>query len=312
MTANHARIDVHHHILPPDYVRLIGRDAIGRPAPCGVMPDWDVGTSLRVMDEGGIRSAVVSVSAPGVWQGDLGLAQRAARICNEFAAQMSADYPGRFGSLATLPLPDIKAALAELDFAVDVLKSDGIVLMTNYDGLYLGDPLFTPLFQECNRRRLIVYVHPTSCVHDMEVLPGIPAAMLEFPHDTTRSIVSLLNAGVFARFPDIRFIFSHAGGTLPFLLGRIAAMSTIIGKPGWVPQLHKLYFDTASAANPSAFQPLLRMTTVKQILLGTDFPFVPEAGVKATLDGLHRLGLNTDELQDIETNNARRLFSRFA
>lgn len=305
-----ACIDVHHHILPPEYVRLIGREAIGRPAPGGKMPDWDVASSLQMMDKFGIRTAVVSVSAPGLWQGEIARAKRAARVSNEFAAQMVADHPERFGYFAAIPLPDMPAALAELKHAVETLKCDGICLMTNYDNRYLGDSAFQPLLAEANRRRLPVYVHPTVCSCDLDVLPGIPASMIEFPHGTTRTIVSLLASGAFTRYPDIRFIFSHAGGTLPFLVERI--MARAFAQPGWREQLRGLYFDTASSANLSVFEPLLRMTTAKRILLGTDFPFVPAAGMQSTLDGLQTLGLSTMELRDIERDNARTLFARLA
>ncbi len=153
--ASAGRIDTHHHILPPEYVRLVGRPAIGRPAPTGA-PEWDVATSLRVMDDNEVGAAVVSVSAPGIWFNDAGLAKRLARSCNEFAAQMAADHPQRFGFFAALPLPDVNASLTELKYAVETLKCDGIGLMTNYGDRYLGDSGFKPVFEEINRRRLIV------------------------------------------------------------------------------------------------------------------------------------------------------------
>jgi predicted TIM-barrel fold metal-dependent hydrolase len=211
------RVDVHHHILPPEYVRLVGRERIGRPAPRG-MPEWDLPASLGFMDECGIRTAMLSVSAPGLWFNDRPLAQRLARASNEFAAQAVADHPGRFGSLAALPLPDVAASHSELAHAVDVLKCDGICLMTNYGDTYLGDPSLDPVLAEINRLRIPVYVHPYACDSDQKLLPRVPLSMIEFPHSTTRAIVNMLLAETFSRFSDIPFIFSHAGGTVPFLV----------------------------------------------------------------------------------------------
>ena len=133
------RIDAHHHILPPDTVRLVGAIfPLGRGTPSGTLPTWEVAASLRLMDERAISAAVVSVSAPGLWFNDVPLAQRLARSCNEFAAQMSADHPTRFGFFASLPLPNVKAAITELTHAVEQLHCDGVVLMTNYGNRYLG------------------------------------------------------------------------------------------------------------------------------------------------------------------------------
>jgi predicted TIM-barrel fold metal-dependent hydrolase len=224
---------------------------------------------------------------------------------------MAADHPTRFGFFAALLLPDVKTSLAELAHAVDVLRCDGVSLMTNYGDRYLGDPNFTPLFDELNRRRVAVYVHPNTCSCGLDVLPKIPAAMIEFPHSTTRTIVSLLYGDTFARCPDVRFIFSHAGGTIPFLANRISRQGALIGKPGWMTALQRLYYDTANSANLSAFLPLLRLVTSKQVLLGTDFPFVSADTVKATVSDLQTLGLSNSDLQNIEAGNAGGLFPRF-
>jgi predicted TIM-barrel fold metal-dependent hydrolase len=306
------RIDVHHHILPPEYVRSAGKDVIGRPAPNASAPTWDIDTSLRFMDESGISSAVVSVSAPGVWFGDARLARRLARSCNEFAAQMAADHPGRFGFFATLPLPDIRSSLIELTHAVEVLHCDGVCLMTNYGHRYLGDAHFMPLFDELNRRRVVVHVHPMTCSCDLNVLPNVPASMIEFPHSTTRAIVSLLHSDAFARCRDIPFIFSHAGGTIPLLADRIAGMGAAIGKRGWLGSLQRLRYDTAGSTSAAALAPLLKLVTSKAILFGTDFPFTPERAAKSTTSDLHKADLPESDLRDIEGENAIHLFPRFA
>lgn len=303
-------IDTHHHILSPEYVRLVGRQAIGRPSPSGA-PEWDIAASLRVMEENGIDAAVVSVSAPGIWFDDAGLAKHLAQTCNDFAAQMATDYPNWFGFFAALPLPDVQASIAELGRAVETLKCDGVGLMTNYGERYLGDAGFSPVFEEINRRGLIVYVHPCTCSCDLDVLPGIPSAMIEFPHSTTRTIVSLLASDAFTRWANIRFIFSHAGGTIPFLVNRINGQASIMGKQGWLDQLQKLYYDTAGSTNAAALGPLLKLVTSKHVVFGSDFPFMPAPAVKAAVGSLSNLDLSVEELRDIEGANVRTLFQRF-
>ena len=302
------RIDVHHHILPPEYVRLVGAIfPLGRGTPSGTLPTWDVAASLRLMDERAISAAIVSVSAPGLWFNDVPFAQRLARSCNEFAAQTSADHPTRFGFFASLPLPDVKASITELTHAVERLQCDGVVLMTNYGNRYLGDQEFRSLFDELNQRRVVVFVHPTVCDCDLDVLPGFAPPIIEFPHSTTRAVVSLLNSDTFARCPNIRFIFAHAGGTIPLLAKRITR-----AKPEWRNMLQRLYYDTASSADAAVFSSLLKLVTSKEILLGTDFPFAPPESVRANLDDLQTLGLSDAELRDIDRRNAAGLFPRFA
>ena len=310
------RIDVHHHILPPAYLSTMGAQAIGAPAPNRETPRWQVSDSLDAMDRNGITTAIVSVSAPGVLMPDAGRTKALARACNEFAGQMVTDHPTRFGMFACLPLPDVDAAMKEIEHAFESLKTDGIGLMTNYADRYLGDPAFAPVFDELNRRKAVVYVHPTSCNCNAGILAVQPYSLIEFPHDSTRAITSLLFSGTFERCPDIRFIFSHAGGTLPYLATRIAVIGTLDRDlarrvPGGVmPALKKLYYDTASSANPITFGALMKLVTPRNVVLGTDFPFIPEAGMKATLDGLRGLGLGDSDLRAIEGENAAGLFTR--
>lgn len=310
------RVDVHHHFLPPVFRETMGEAAIGAPAPNRVAPPWRVEDSLAVMDRYGITTAVVS--APPLWMPDRAKTRHLTRACNEFAAQMVADHPSRFGAFAALPLPDVAAALKEIDHAFDVLKSDGIGLMTNYDDRYLGHADFAPVFDELNRRKAVVYVHPTSCSCSRGLLPEQPDSLIEFPHDTTRAVSSLLFSGTFGRCPDIRFIFSHAGGTVPYLATRMAILGSIdkgLARhvPGGVmPILRGLYYDTAISANPISMAALLKLVTPANVLLGTDFPFVPEQGTRSTLAGLREVGFSETELRAVEGGNAARLLERVA
>ena len=306
------RIDVHHHILPPDYVATVGDDRIGPLILAGRTPEWTPAMSVEAMDRNGIATAITSISAPGLWFGDNEESVRLARICNDYAASIRLDHPGRFGVFACLPLPDVDASLAEIAHALDTLKADGIGLLTSYGDRYPGDAAFQPVFDELNRRRAVVYFHPTNAPCS-QCLPEIPAATLDFPFDTTRAVVSLLYSGTFARCRDIRFIFSHAGGTVPFLAERIARLGARPGfremvPNGVLPELERLYYDTALSANWLAFRSLLELVTPDKVLFGSDYPFAPEATMTATVRGLIELGLDPDALQGIERDNALALF----
>ncbi len=306
------RIDVHHHILPPDYVATVGDDRIGPLILAGRTPEWTPAMSVEAMDRNGIATAITSISAPGLWFGDNEESVRLARICNDYAASIRSDHPGRFGVFACLPLPDVEASLAEIAHALDTLKADGIGLLTSYGDRYPGDAAFQPVFDELNRRRAVVYFHPTNAPCS-QCLPEIPAATLDFPFDTTRAVVSLLYSGTFARCRDIRFIFSHAGGTVPFLAERIARLGARPGfreavPNGVLPELERLYYDTALSANWLAFRSLLELVTPDKVLFGSDYPFAPEATMTATVQGLIELGLDSDMLQGIERDNALALF----
>ena len=306
------RIDVHHHILPPDYVATVGDDRIGPLILAGRTPEWTPAMSVEAMDRNGIATAITSISAPGLWFGDNEESVRLARICNDYAASIRLDHPGRFGVFACLPLPDVDASLAEIAHALDTLKADGIGLLTSYGDRYPGDAAFQPVFDELNRRRAVVYFHPTNAPCS-QCLPEIPAATLDFPFDTTRAVVSLLYSGTFARCRDIRFIFSHAGGTVPFLAERIARLGARPGfreavPNGVLPELERLYYDTALSANWLAFRSLLELVTPDKVLFGSDYPFAPEATMTATVQGLIELGLDSDMLQGIERDNALALF----
>lgn len=304
-------IDIHHHILPPAYMTALG----GRLGPQGLFgspPQWSPAISIEAMDRNGIGAAITSISAPGVWFGDVAEACRLARECNEYAAQMKCDFPRRFGLFATLALPDVETSLREIDYAFGALAADGVVLMTNYDGRYPGEEAFRPVFDELNRRKAVVFFHPTIGPYK-NPLAHIPVPSLEFPFDTTRAIVSLLYSGTLARCRDIRFIFSHAGGAVPFLAQRIARLTA---RPefkqavpdGVLAELGRLYFDTALSANLFAFDPMRRLVPVSNILFGSDYPHAGEPTMTATLKGVDELGLKAGEIGAVRAGNATVLF----
>jgi predicted TIM-barrel fold metal-dependent hydrolase len=226
---------------------------------------------------------------------------------------MAKDYPGRFGLFAAVPLPDTDGSLRELAYALDSLKADGIGLVSNYDDQWPGDPAFAPVFEELNRRRAVVFIHPTAPSCCSHLMPGIAASTVEFLFDTSRAILSLLVSGTFSRFPDIRFIFCHAGGTMPVLAARANAFverhKDIAERvPTGVPaELKKLYYDVANSVNPSSMAALMNLVPMSQLLFGSDFPYVP---CSVTANGLDHFGLSASDLSAVNRENAVRLFPR--
>lgn len=310
-------IDVHHHILPPPYVAAVGEAAIGALLVSGRAPAWTPRHSVEAMDRNGIATAITSMSAPPLAGADAAAVRRLARQCNEFAAEMVAAHPGRFGVFATLPLPDIDGSLAEIGYALDRLGADGIGLLTNYGGLYPGDAVLAPVFDELNRRSAVVYFHPTTSGAPCNCVAGVPAATLDFPFDTTLAITSLLFGGTFSRCQNIRFVFSHAGGTLPFLAERVRRLER---RPefrekvpnGVMAELQRLNFDTALSANRFAFSALLELVACERVLFGSDYPFAPEDTMTASVAGLKALGLADADLGAIERGNALTLLPGLA
>ena len=198
-------IDVHHHLMPPKYVAARKADILKVSAIPSVV-DWTPEQSLEDMNKNGVRTSLVSVSTPGIWFGNAEEARRLSRECNEFAAQMARDHPGRFGFFAAIPLPDAEGSLREIEYAIETLHADGIGLLTNYEGKYLGDSAFAPVFDELNCRKLTVYVHPTSTACCWNIVPNIPISTEEFGFDTTRTITSLLYNGTLSRCSSTKFI----------------------------------------------------------------------------------------------------------
>jgi predicted TIM-barrel fold metal-dependent hydrolase len=308
------RVDVHHHILPPPYM-LQARDRILEISDRdhSALLNWTPARAIEEMDRTGIATAITSLSLPGVWFGGAQAARSLARTCNDYAAQMTKDYPGRFGLFAAVPLPDVEGSLREIAYAFDVLKADGIGLVSNYDDKWPGDPSFAPVFDELNRRKAVVFIHPTAPSCCSHLMPGIAASTVEFLFDTSRAILSLLVNGTLSRFPDIRFIFCHAGGTMPMLAARTNAFverhKDVAERvpDGVAVELRKLYYDVANSVNPSSMAALMKLVPTSQLLFGSDFPYVPPA---VTANQLDHFGLSASELEAINRENAAHLFPR--
>ncbi|MFX1339646.1 MAG: amidohydrolase family protein [Promethearchaeota archaeon] len=304
MPINSQKIDVHHHIVPKEYLKALAsvgvKNAVGEP-----FPQWDIENTLSFMDRQGIALALTSISAPGIFFGDSDFTQKLARQCNEISARIVSEYPNRFGAFAILPLPDIEASLVELDYALDTLKLDGVTLLTNIGGIYIGDTHYEELFTELNRRKVVVFVHPS--VPPLDTLPMIiKPAVLEFVFDTTRAIANLIHRGAAKRFPNIRFIFSHAGGTAPFITWRIT-----FGNKKIIDQLKNFYYDTAVSATPYTLSSLLNLVESKQVLFGSDYPFLPERAVNQMNKGFENYDFDAETRIKILRENALALFPRF-
>ena len=309
-TSLRRNIDVHQHILPPEY--LNAARAAGRIADVGTTPailGWQPQQSLQRMDQLGIDVAITSISTPGVTLGDAASDKRLARTCNEYAAHLTREHPGRFGSFASLPLTDVAGSLIELAYALDQLHADGIVLMSVYGDRWVGDAAFAPVLDELNRRKAIVFVHPSVGDCCRALIPNVNAGLIEYPQDTTRAIVSLLIGGTFTRCPDITFIFPHGGGTMPMLADRVARQTSArrdldLGAPP-LSILKKQYYDVALSVSAPTLASIVDFADPAKILFGSDSPFVD---MGYTTDGLRGAGLSSGRLNAIERTNASALF----
>jgi predicted TIM-barrel fold metal-dependent hydrolase len=319
--ATHTKlIDTHHHFYPPAYQKAWADWEDQRKIPhFGVQMTWTRENDLEAIDKNGITTAVLSLaSTPGTWF-DAGAekAHDMARLCCDFGAEMVRDKPGRYALFAPLSMMDTDTTLKEIEYVFDTLKADGVNLQTNYGDKWLGDPAYKPILEELNRRKVVAYVHPlvASCCGRLSV--GTYPAVIEVPHDTTRTIVSLLLSGSFAKQPDIKWLFSHAGGTIPFLAGRIEAFydqkARDAGAGGFAPngieaELRKLYYDTANATHPAAMAALMKLVPVSQITYGTDYPYFPLDQINT----LKKLDLAPADLEAISSGNASRLCPKVA
>lgn len=274
------RIDVHQHFVPPVWAAAL--EARGLDSGGWAVPAWSPSGAIAMMDEQGIATGVLSVTAPGVHLGGDADARDLARAVNEYGAEVAADRPDRFGHFAALPLPDTDAAAAEAAHALDTLGADGVTLMSNAHGTYLGNPDFAPLWAELDRRSATVFVHPAQ--PPMPLLPGTPAPLADFVFDTTRTALDMVLGGVVDRYRNVRVILSHGGGFLPYAAYRFSGLtSTAVNRDRTAEDvlrdLRRFYFDTALSASPSALPALLAFAEPGHVLYGSDWPFAPqEAG----------------------------------
>ena len=313
-----AEVDVHSHIIPDAYRTQLSRhDALldeGFP-----LPAYDAAAQLRWMDEAGIETSVLTLAAPQPYFGDSAECARIIRACNEEAARLKREHPGRFKFCAALPLPDVEAAIAEAEYALNVLHADGIKLATNVSGQYLGDPALDPLFEVLNRHRAVIILHP----HRPEpvnraVMRQTPLAMQEYLSETTRAVCNMISRNVPARFPNIRVVVPHCGAYLPLAVPRMKSLTPVmqannmVGEIDWPGNLASLYYDLAGAHSPEAIRTLLTVTTPDHLLYGSDYPYASPQALKKSLDTMRDYLEREPDLAPfrkmILEQNARRLF----
>jgi len=269
-TAKPHRIDVHHHHTPPPYLAAITARNIPGP-----VRDWTPDKSLADMDRAGVATALTSITTPAMRFLDDPGARKLARECNEYSAKLAADSKGRFGMFAAMPMPYVEATLQEIAYALDTLKADGIGLLTSYGDKWLGDPAFAPVMEELNRRKAVVYTHPTTANCCGNLIPDVPESIIEWGTDTTRTIASLVFSGTAARLPN-----------------------------GVEHELNRFYYDTAQAAHPYALASLTKLIPISQIVFGTDYPYRTAAD---HVKGLTDYGFSATDLKAIDRDNALRL-----
>lgn len=309
------RIDVHAHYVPAELQASLPN----APGFRGFAA-WQPQAALEMMDRQGIATAVLSMV---LWTamfaaGDAAAARRVARSANEAAAEAIRRFPGRFGGFARLPLPDVDAALAEIDYALGTLRLDGVVLLTDHDGVYLGESRLDPVFDELNRRQAVVFLHPTVPPGIEHTSFGYIPSLIEFAFDTTRAVTHLALSGTLERCPDLRLIVPHAGGTIPFLVDRISLLAarfvpgiTARAPDGVEAYLSRLYYELAISTNPHAVASVLQLVGPERLLYGSDWPALDEADVQSLIQvlGANPL-LNPADRARIEWQNAMELFPR--
>jgi 6-methylsalicylate decarboxylase len=307
------RVDVHIHHGSPGWVSGIPKADL-TPA-VSSLKDWPVTRMLEEMDRAGTQTGLLSLTAPGIWFGDAMQARKLARDSNEWFARLVADHPKRFGFFAALPLPDVEGSLQEIAYGLDTLKADGIELFTSGGGKYLGDPLFNPVFEELNRRNAVVFVHPPTPQCCTNLVPGIGDTVIEAQTDTTRAIAGMIFSGASQRYPNIRMIFCHAGGTMPSVNERLALLAKTpryqpVLPGGFLAEASKFYYDTATTANVATMSAIRKLVPPSHMVFGTDFPF---RGITDQAQSLNASGVFTAvELDAINRGNAAALLPRIA
>ncbi len=315
--ANPGRIDVHHHVLPDFYVSTLA--TMGVTTAGGIpFPTWTPDTSLATMDETGVATAMLSLSSPGVHlDSDAAAVELATRV-NDHTADLVRDHPGRFGFFACLPMPALDASIIETTRALDELDADGVVLLASSRDRFLGDPEFDPLLAELDQRNAVVFIHPNGHSSSFGLGLESPAFVTEFVVDTTRAVTNMLWTGALDRYPNIRWIIAHAGGTIPYLAWRLSLLDLLPGfldrsPEGATHYLKRLYFDTALSASTEAMSGALALVGPDQILFGSDVPFAPEVVAVREVEDLGELDiLDADAHAAIDRENALELFPRLA
>lgn len=283
-------IDVHCHNILPSYIETLDRHdaALEETFP---LPTWNVESHLAFMKGAGIECSVLTMPAPQPWFGDVDESRRIIREYNEYCAALKRTYPGKFKFCASLPLPDVKAAIQEAIYALDTLGADGIKLATNSRGQYVGDVELDTLMHILNERQAVIILHPhkPSPVNE-GIIANSPLAVYEYPAETTCAVINMISRNVLSRYSDVKFVVPHCGSFLPLAIPRMKAVHPAMVSKGfmqeidWEANLRNLYYDLAGAATPEVVRTLLAITTPDHLLYGSDYPYQPDWVLKAGLE----------------------------
>ena len=311
-------VDVHTHIIIPEYMEVLKAHGaeLEETFP---LPTWNAERHIAFMDSADIRTAVLTMPAPQPYYGDAKESAKCIRRVNEVSARVKQDYPGKFKFCAALPLPDVDAAIREAIYALDTLGADGVKLATNSRGQYLGDEELDPLMEVLNERHAVIIIHPhRPTPYPEEIIATTPLAMYEYPAETTRAVVNMLARNVLVRYPNLKVVVPHCGSFLPLALPRMKSILPAMVAQGymqpidWEANLSRLYFDLAGSPTPEVLRSLLTLTTPDHIFYGSDYPYLPDAVLKANLQRLKQTLAADEELapysEDILWKNAERLF----
>jgi 6-methylsalicylate decarboxylase len=304
------RIDVQFHFSPDFYTDAVEQSGGGHIVTHG----WSVPNALEYMEKFNVAAGIMSVSTPCVHFLEPAESEVMARRLNDAAAQVARENPGRFGNFATLPMLDVEATLAEIAYCYDELKMEGVCMMSNINGLYLGHESFAPIFDELNRRKAVIFIHPTDPAYmGKDIVKMAPVA--EWPFDTSRAAIDLMYSGTIARCPDINIILAHAGGALPMVSRRVISMSVFYGNektmaaiPQTAAQVANFYYDLAISAGEHAIGAIRGVSDLNHVLFACDWPFAPEMAVRVNVGSFEGLNLTSEERHAIERGNAARLF----
>jgi len=322
------KIDVHHHIVPKEYVEMLKE--INITDTLGInFPEWTPESSFAFMKKLGIEKAIASISSPGVYfKEHKDFSIKISRRCNEYLAQLKKEYPDKFGAFACVPLGFVKESVTELKFALDVLKLDGVCLLTHYDGKYLGDDKYDEVFAELHKRKTVVYIHPTDPADEYDPKfqdDGMPNSLLEVTFDTTRAVANMMYKGVLDKYKNIKYILSHGGGTLPYLAWRLSMISygqkgkrtpvmralydfLIKGAPEkGLKQLKNMYYDTALTSGGYALNTLNQFVGTSKIVFGSDYAMAKVAPIVAKNLDKHP-EFSTEDHEKIDYKNITELF----
>ena len=299
-------IDVHHHLFPPVLSRVLRNWW-----PSSAFPG--VNRSLAEMNASHTTAAMISFPNPDITSFRESRLAELLRESNDYAMGLVRKYPNRYGLFASIPMPYVNGARAEIARALDELHADGILLLTSYNNKWLGDPSFEPVMRDLNDRHAVAFVHPTTSPCCRNLIPGIRDAVVEYETDTARTIASIVFSGTAQRFPHIKFIFCHAGGTMPNLIERFTtatlhdpALASRIPE-GVIAYLRAFHYDTAQAANQEALGDLLKIVPSEQVLFGTDFPW---RKAPSQVRAIEAMNLPVSTVKGILGRNAQALIPR--